>query len=219
MARARAVVWASASRSLCSLGFGRSLALGHDGVGLFLGVSHQLLLFLLGLLLVGFAAGSGFGVHIAQLILCAGQGCGGILLGGFRRGNGVVDLLLALCNDVHDRLVQELPQQQEQDQNVDDRPQKIQIQCQHSVMPPLSTQEQDDQQGNDEAENCSTFCQSSAQQEVGLDLTGSFRLAADGLRCLTGGNADADAAANTSQRCDTSAQSYESVHNKISFVM
>ena len=78
-------------------------------------------------------------------------------------------------------------------------------------MPPLSTQEQDDQQCNDEAENCSTFCQSSAQQQVGLDLAGCFGLAADGLRCLTGRNADADAAANTSQRCDASAQSYESV--------
>ena len=62
-------------------------------------------------------------------------------------------------------------------------------------MPPLSTQEQDDEQSNDEAENCSTFGQSCTQQQVGLDLTGSFRLAADGLRCLAGGNADADAAA------------------------
>lgn len=61
-------------------------------------------------------------------------------------------------------------------------------------MPPLSTQEQDDEQSNDEAENCSTFGQSCTQQQVGLDLTGSFRLAADGLRCLAGGNADADAA-------------------------
>ena len=34
---------------------------------------------------------------------------------------------------------------------------------------------------------------------------------------LPGGNADADAAADTSQRCDTSAQSYESVHNYFSF--
>ena len=59
-------------------------------------------------------------------------------------------------------------------------------------MPPLSTQEQDDEQSNDEAENCSTFGQSCTQQQVGLDLTGSFRLAADGLRCLAGGNADAD---------------------------
>ena len=33
-------------------------------------------------------------------------------------------------------------------------------------MPPLSTQEQDDEQSNDEAENCSTFCQSSAQQQA-----------------------------------------------------
>ena len=84
-------------------------------------------------------------------------------------------------------------------------------------MPPLSTQEQDDQQGNDETENGSTFGQSSAQQQVGLDLAGSFRLTADGLRCLAGRDADADAAANTSQRCDASAQSYESVQNKISF--
>ena len=45
---------------------------------------------------------------------------------------GVVHLLLALCDDVHDRPVQELAQQQKQDQNVDDRPQKVQIQCQHS---------------------------------------------------------------------------------------
>ena len=80
-------------------------------------------------------------------------------------------------------------------------------------MPPLSTQEQDDQQGNDETENGSTFGQSSTQQKVGLDLAGSFRLAADGLRCLTGRDADAEAAANTIQRCDASAQSYESVHN------
>ena len=84
-------------------------------------------------------------------------------------------------------------------------------------MPPLSTQEQDDEQSNDEAENCSTFGQSCTQQQVGLDLTGSFRLAADGLRCLAGGNADADAAADTSQRCDASAQSYESVLNYFSF--
>ena len=54
-------------------------------------------------------------------------------------------------------------------------------------MPPLSTQEQDDEQSNDEAENCSTFGQSCTQQQVGLDLTGSFRLAADGLRCLASG--------------------------------
>lgn len=45
-------------------------------------------------------------------------------------------------------------------------------------MPPLSTQEQDDEQSNDEAENCSTFGQSCTQQQVGLDLTGSFRLMA-----------------------------------------
>ena len=66
-------------------------------------------------------------------------------------------------------------------------------------MPPLSTQEQDDEQSNDEAENCSTFGQSCTQQQVGLDLTGSFRLAADGLRCLAGGNADADAAATSEE--------------------
>lgn len=80
-------------------------------------------------------------------------------------------------------------------------------------MPPLSTQEQDDQQCNDEAENCSTFCQSSAQQQVGLDLAGSLGLAGNSLGCLAGCNADANAAANTSQRCNASAQSDKSVYN------
>ena len=66
-------------------------------------------------------------------------------------------------------------------------------------MPPLSTQEQDDQQCNDETENCSTFGQSSTQQQVGLDLAGSLGLAGNSLGCLAGCNADANAAANTSQ--------------------
>ena len=80
-------------------------------------------------------------------------------------------------------------------------------------MPPLSTQEQDDQQCNDETENCSTFGQSSTQQQVGLDLAGSLGLAGNSLGCLAGCNADANAAANTSQRCNASAQSDKSVHN------
>ena len=49
--------------------------------------------------------------------------------------------------------------------------------------------------------NCGTFCQSSAQQQVRLDLTGSLRLAGDGLRCLTRCNTNANTAANTGQRC------------------
>lgn len=53
-------------------------------------------------------------------------------------------------------------------------------------MPPLSAQEQDDEQGNNEAENGGAFCQGGAQQQVLADLAFSFRLAADGLRCLTG---------------------------------
>lgn len=56
-------------------------------------------------------------------------------------------------------------------------------------MPPLSAQEQDDEQGNNEAENGGAFCQGGAQQQVLADLAFSFRLAADGLRCLTGCNA------------------------------
>ena len=51
-------------------------------------------------------------------------------------------------------------------------------------MPPLSAQEQDDEQGNNEAENGGAFCQGGAQQQVLADLAFSFRLAADGLRCL-----------------------------------
>ena len=62
-------------------------------------------------------------------------------------------------------------------------------------MPPLSAQEQDDEQGNNEAENGGAFCQGGAQQQVLADLAFSFRLAADGLRCLTGCNANADAGA------------------------
>lgn len=58
-------------------------------------------------------------------------------------------------------------------------------------MPPLSAQEQDDEQGNNEAENGGAFCQGGAQQQVLADLAFSFRLAADGLRCLTGCNASA----------------------------
>lgn len=50
-------------------------------------------------------------------------------------------------------------------------------------MPPLSAQEQDDEQGNNEAENGGAFCQGGAQQQVLADLAFSFRLAADGLRC------------------------------------
>lgn len=61
-------------------------------------------------------------------------------------------------------------------------------------MPPLSAQEQDDEQGNNEAENGGAFCQGGAQQQVLADLAFSFRLAADGLRCLTGCNANADPA-------------------------
>lgn len=53
-------------------------------------------------------------------------------------------------------------------------------------MPPLSAQEQDDEQGNNEAKNGGAFCQGGAQQQVLADLAFSFRLAADGLRCLTG---------------------------------
>lgn len=48
-------------------------------------------------------------------------------------------------------------------------------------MPPLSAQEQDDEQGNNEAENGGAFCQGGAQQQVLADLAFSFRLAADGL--------------------------------------
>ena len=47
-------------------------------------------------------------------------------------------------------------------------------------MPPLSAQEQDDEQGNNEAENGGAFCQGGAQQQVLADLAFSFRLAAEG---------------------------------------
>ena len=70
-------------------------------------------------------------------------------------------------------------------------------------MPPLSAQEQDDEQGNNEAENGGAFCQGGAQQQVLADLAFSFRLAADGLRCLTGCNANADAGANAGENRDT----------------
>lgn len=43
-------------------------------------------------------------------------------------------------------------------------------------MPPLSAQEQDDEQGNNEAENGGAFCQGGAQQQVLADLAFSFRL-------------------------------------------
>ena len=43
-----------------------------------------------------------------------------------------IELPLELAEDVHDRLVQELAQQQKQNQNVDDCIQKVQIQSQHS---------------------------------------------------------------------------------------
>ena len=45
-------------------------------------------------------------------------------------------------------------------------------------MPPLSAQEQDDEQGNSEAENGGAFCQGGAQQQVLADLAFSFRLMA-----------------------------------------
>ena len=57
--------------------------------------------------------------------------------------------------------------------------------------------------------------QGGAQQQVLADLAFSFRLAADGLRCLTGCNANADAGANAGQCCDASAQSYQTCHNKL----
>ena len=45
-------------------------------------------------------------------------------------------------------------------------------------MPPLSAQEQDDEQGNNEAENGGAFCQDGAQQQVLADLAFSLRLMA-----------------------------------------
>ena len=49
-------------------------------------------------------------------------------------------------------------------------------------MPPLSTQEQDDQQCNDETENCSTFGQSSTQQQVSFsDFICIFAMPDEGL--------------------------------------
>lgn len=45
-------------------------------------------------------------------------------------------------------------------------------------MPPLSAQEQDDEQGNNEAENGGAFCQGGTQQQVLADLAFSFRLMA-----------------------------------------
>ena len=51
------------------------------------------------------------------------------------------------------------------------------------------------------------------------DLTGSFRLAGDCLRCLTRCNTNANTAANTGQRCNASAQSYQTTHSSISFVI
>ena len=49
--------------------------------------------------------------------------------------------------------------------------------------------------------------------------TGSFRLAGDRLRCLTRCNTNANTAANTGQRCNASAQSYQTTHSSISFVI
>ena len=59
-------------------------------------------------------------------------------------------------------------------------------------MPPLSAQEQDDEQGNNEAENGGAFCQGAAQQQGAVDLSGRLRLAGNGLAGLSGGKADAD---------------------------
>ena len=130
-----------------------------------------------------------------------------------------VTAALALIQHVLDGLEQKLAQQHIQDQDIHHGPQQVQIQLQHSSTPPLLAQEQDDQQCNDETENCGTFCQSSAQQQVRLDLTGSLRLAGDGLRCLTRCNTNANTAANASQRCNASAQSYQTTHSSISFVI
>ena len=115
-----------------ALGLGVPLALGHNGVGLLLGIRQELLLLFFGLLFIGRAAGSCLRVHIAQLVLRGVQSCRSLFFGGLSGSQSVVYLLLALRNDVHDRLVQELAEQQKQHQNVDDCIQKVQIQCQHS---------------------------------------------------------------------------------------
>ena len=44
-------------------------------------------------------------------------------------------------------------------------------------------------------------------------------LAGDGLRCLTRCNTNANTAANAGQRCNASAQSYQTTHSSISFVI
>ena len=71
-------------------------------------------------------------MNAAQLVLRGVQSCRSLFFGGLSGSQSVVYLLLALRNDVHDRLVQELAEQQKQHQNVDDCIQKVQIQCQHS---------------------------------------------------------------------------------------
>ena len=95
-------------------------------------IRQELLLLFFGLLFIGRAAGSRLRVHIAQLVLRGVQSCRSLFFGGLSGSQSVVYLLLALRNNVHDRLVQELAEQQKQHQNVDDCIQKVQIQCQHS---------------------------------------------------------------------------------------
>lgn len=80
-------------------------------------------------------------------------------------------------------------------------------------MPPLSAQEQDDEQGNNEAENGGAFCQGGAQQQVLADLAFSWRLMASAALPVAMPNADAGA--NAGQCCDASAQSYQTCHNKL----
>ena len=46
-----------------------------------------------------------------------------------------------------------------------------------------------------------------------------LRLAGDGLRCLTRCNTNANTAANAGQHCNASAQSYQTTHSSISFVI
>ena len=79
-----------------ALRLGRGLALGKDGVGLLLGVQQQLLLFLLRLLLVSLAAGSGLIVHIAQLILRSIQCRSGFALGSLGSSKGVALMFIIL---------------------------------------------------------------------------------------------------------------------------
>ena len=73
----------------------------------------------------------------------------------------------------------------------------------------------DHEQRGDEAEDGGALCQSAADQQGAVDLTGGLRLAGDGLAGLSGGDSDSDAGSDAGENSQSDCK-HSDLHDSMS---